>query len=286
MMRGMLVSAQHAAAEAGFISFMQAGMILAGNNPRIFNETVIELWRSNFHRDRTSRMRGIYFFKTRADAEARIDDPNWPPYFSAENLIEFELLTNEPPTQVDANWITFANLDGTGRIELNDLNWVSKYWQGVPRGDQPVWEIIANGVALVLDEAKRRNSEAYLRQMFPRAYIPMLMARIASEVGTRGGQVHPFLLREDEETVCLVYLSSDAEFHDFEIIEAMKTHPDIGLLGRLMYENETWNIPDLRPWGRTYKLGKRLVRELGDFEIPSVHDNHLRMKSVGRISGA
>lgn len=276
VMRGMLVSAAHTAAEPGFVSFMQAGMILAGNNTRIFNEAVIELWRGKFYPDCISRMRGIYFFETRSAAEARIGDHDWPSYFIAENLIEFELLTNGPITKADANWITFANLDATGRITLKELDWISQYWQGVPRCGEPTWEILANGVALVLDEAKRRNSETYLKELFPRSYIPMLMARIASEVGTRGGQIHPFLLRADDETVRLVYLSSDAEFHDLEIIKAMKTHPDSSLLGRLMSENETWNAPDLRPWERIYKLGRRPIPGLGDFQIASVHDNNPR----------
>jgi hypothetical protein len=286
VMRGMLVSASHASTFPGFISFMQAGMILAGNNSRIYNESIIELWRARYFPAAVSRMQGIYFLETKAEAKSRIGDNDWPPYFIAENLLEFELLTDKPVTKVDANWITFAKTDSsTGQISLSDLDWISEYWKGTPQKDGPVWEILANGVALVLDEAVRRRCEKYLEELFPQSHVPILMARLASESGTRGGQIHPFLLRQDAEMVSLQYLSSDAEFHDQEVIEAIKEHPDSGRLGGLMSQHETWKIPDLRPWGRTYKLGLRLVPQLGELNIPSIHDNFPR-QPVGRISEA
>jgi hypothetical protein len=44
VMRGMMVSADYAATPTnpGFVSFMQAGMIEALNNRRIFNEVLVE----------------------------------------------------------------------------------------------------------------------------------------------------------------------------------------------------------------------------------------------------
>jgi hypothetical protein len=97
------------------------------------------------------------------------------------------------------------------------------------------------------------------------------MARLASEAGTRGGLTAPFLLREDEKRVQLGYLWSDAEFHDPAIIDAIAQHPDSGALGRMMAENETWKIPDFRPWGRTFELGEQNLPELTAFQVPSLH---------------
>ena len=108
VMRGMLVSASHAADAPGFISFMHAGMILAGNNARLFNEAVIEIYRATHFPKHISRMRGMYFFCSRGEAEARIGDKNWPPYFTSENLIELDLLCDDLPTIVDANWISIC----------------------------------------------------------------------------------------------------------------------------------------------------------------------------------
>lgn len=272
LMRGMLVSASHAAASPSFLSFMQAGMIAAGDNTRIFNESIIEMHRAIFFPQLPSRMRSMYFFGSRGDAEARINDREWPSYFTAENLLEFELLCETVPTVVDANWITYAPIDKvTGRIALKDLSWISKYWQGEPYNERPVWEVLADGAALVLNERVRRKCTADLEQMFPDAHIPILMARLASEVGTRGGLTHPFLQRTDDDTLELQYLWSDAEFHDPDIIQALTKHPDFGKLARLMQENETWNIGDFRPWGRVFKMGVREVPQLGNTKIPAVH---------------
>jgi hypothetical protein len=272
VMRGMMVSADYVSTPPtpGFISFMQAGMIETLNNRRIFNEFLIEQVRARFFERRVSRMRGMFFFKSREQAEARIGDPAWPPHCEAKNLLELRLHHDEPTTDVDANWITFANVS-EGRVNISDLKWVKQYWAGEPYNESPVWETLATGVALVLDEQVRRRCFDYVKEIFPGAHIPILMARLASEAGTCGGLIAPFLRREDEDLVRLVYLSSDAEYHDPIVCDAIRAHPDSGYLARMMAENESWVAPDFRPWGRAFQLRKQIVTGLGDFPIPSLH---------------
>jgi len=170
---------------------------------------------------------------------------------------------------VDANWITHAPLGEDGRITLANLEWIRRYWGGEEYDDEPTWERIAQGVALVLDEQVRRKCYDYVREFFPAAHIPILMARLASEAGTRGGLTAPFLSRLGEKRFQLGYGFSDAEFHDPEVIQAIKEHPDSGALGRMMAENETWNLPDFRPWGKIFELGD--VPGLIALRVPSLH---------------
>jgi hypothetical protein len=273
VMRGMLVSADYASTphNPGFISFMQAGIVETLNNPRVFNEFFIESVRLSFFAHQVSRMRGMFFFRSRDEAEARIGDCKWPPYFEPKNLLELELCYDEPFTDVDANWITFAPVGKDGRIPVGDLQWVQRYWAGESYNDSPVWERIAIGIALVLDEQARRQCYEYVREIFPASHIPILMARLASEAGTRGGLVAPFLRREDENHVLLGYLWIDSEFHDPAVIEAIKGHPDSGALGRMMAENETWKMPDFRPWGKVFELGEQNLPGLIPFQVPSLH---------------
>jgi len=263
---------------------MQAGMVETLNNRRIFNEFLIERVRRSFFAHQVSRMRGMFFFRSRTEAEARINDPAWPPYFEPKNLIELELCYNEPHADVDANWITFAPLAQDGRITLDDLRWVREYWAGEKYNAHPVWERLAKGVALVLDERVRRQCYHYVREIFPASHIPILMARLASEAGTRGGLTAPFLLREDEKRVRLVYLLSDAEFHDPEAIAAIKEHPDSGALGRMMADNETWKAPDFRPWGRGFELREQNIPGLAEAQVPSLH--HPLHTDTGSPDGA
>lgn len=276
VMRGMLVSADYATEpkSLGFISFMQAGIVDALNNARVFNEAIIETVRQTHYLHQVSRMRGVFFFRTREEAEARVGDCKWPPYFEKKNLLELDLYYDEPFTDVDANWITFAPVGKNGRIPFADLDWVKRYWAGEQYNATPVWERIAKGVALVLDEQVRRQCYDYLREFFPGSHIPILMARLASEAGTRGGLVSPFLLRLDEKRVQLGYLWSDSEFHDPHVIEAMAKHPDFGALGRMMAENETWKMVDLRPWGKVFELADQTPPGLTPFRVPSMHHPH------------
>ena len=235
VMRWMMVSADHASPSAnqGFISFMQAGMIEHQNNARIFNESIIEGIRNTSFANRVSRMRGLYCFPSRAEAEARIDDRGWPLFFSAQNLLELELHCDTRPTIVDANWITFAPLGADGRINTNDLSWITRYWAGEPFNDCTVWELLANGVALILDTDVRRRCFELVKRVFHESHIPILMSRLASEAGTRGGLITPFLLSENDQHVRLGYLWSDAEFRDPTVIEKIAGHPDCGFLHRL-----------------------------------------------------
>jgi hypothetical protein len=274
VMRGMLVSADYAYTppSPGFISFMQAGIIETLNNRRLFNEDLIERMRLTYFAHQVSRVRGTFFFRSRDDAEARIDDPEWPPHFEAKNLLELELHYNEPFSDVDANWITYAPLAKDGRVTISDLQWILRYWSGDKYNDQPVWERIATGVALVLDEQVRRQCDQYVKEIFAASHIPILMARLASEAGTLGGNTAPFLLREDGNVTTLNYLFQDAEFHDPKRIQAMAQHPDGAALFRMIAENETWQTPDFRPWGRAYVLGEQNLPELKTLRVPSLHD--------------
>lgn len=272
VMRGMMVSADRSSTPPvpGFISFMQAGIIEALNNQRAFNEFLIERVRLSLFPHSVSRMRGMFFFRSLAEAQARIGDPDWPPFFELKNLLELELRYNEPFTDADANWITFAPLSQNGRIVVDELEWIRRYWAGEKYSNRPVWERIAKGVALVLDQQARRQCYRYVQEVFPDSHIPILMARLASEVGTRGGLTAPFLLRDDEKWVRLGYLWSNAEFHDPAIINEIKKHPDSGALGRMMSESETWKMPDFRPWGRVFELQQQAIAGLPSFQVPSL----------------
>lgn len=277
VMRGMLVSADQTHPEApenGFVSFMLAGMIQYQRNDRIFNESIIEHVRATRYPRKISRLRGMYFFRSREDALSRIGDRDWPKYFTRENLVELELYPALDPTVCDANWITFANLRSDGRIATEDLTWIDNYWSGKPYSDNaPVWEMIANGVALVLDERIRRQCDALVKKRFPESHIPILMARLASEAGSLGGLISPFVIRDSNMSVRLCYLGREADFHDPAVIEKIGQHPDAGSLGQQMRENETWKSPDFRPWGQEFSFGVQTYLAEGEVPIVSIHHN-------------
>jgi|tagenome__1003787_1003787.scaffolds.fasta_scaffold20973716_4 hypothetical protein len=252
---------------------MYAGMLQTANNPRLFNESVIEYIREREFSDCVSRLEALYAFGSRAEAEARIGDQDWPPYFTRENLVEMNLGCERVPTIVDANWITTADLGPDKRI--TEGAWIGSYWRGerCPNCNTPVWEVLAEGVAVIANESLRRKCNDQLEKQFPESIIPILMARLGSEAGGHGGQVYPMLLRPDEQTIRLTYTWQNADFLDPEIIERIKDHPDAPTLGKLMSEQESWKIPDFSDFMRSFKVGVQAVSAAGDKFIPSVHSN-------------
>ncbi|MCF8482420.1 MAG: hypothetical protein K9H25_18500 [Rhodospirillum sp.] len=273
IMRGMMVSADCANPNglSNSISFMQAGMVEAFNNVRIYNEFIIERIRLRYFSDKISRLKGMFFFRSRDEAEKIIGDTLWPPYFIRENLVELDLYCREPFTDLDSNWITFAPLSQDGRLEINDIQWIMQYWKGEQYNSHPVWERLAKGVALVLDEKIRRHCDQYLKKIFPNSQIPILMARLASEAGTRGGLVSPFLFQEDKKAIKLGYFMNDSEFHDREIIDAIAKHPDSSTLGRMMSENKTWSLPNFRLYTKVFEVHEQNNPILPALQVPSLH---------------
>lgn len=274
VMRGMLVSASEAnpTYPRGYISYMFAGMIKSQCNWRIFNEMIIERVREMRYLENTSRLSGMYFFRTRQEAEARVGDRRWPNYFTPENLLEFELSPSREPTVADANWITYIVRDSSGRIDPQETGWIENYWSGQAyEGREPVWELISNGVASVLNKDIRQRCENYVRMAFPESHISILMARIAGDVGTRGGLISPFIMRTEAGLGELTYLGSEAEFHDHKIIADMAKHPDSRLLYELMAERETWKSPDFTPYFQTFRFESHEVGSESNIPVISVH---------------
>ena len=270
VMRGALVSVNVSNQKNpdGFISFMHAGMIRHQRNDRIYNETIIEHIRRCNHPGKLSRLQSLYFFSEQDTARHAL---NWGGHFLEKNLFELELCQGTATTRCDSNWITYAPLQGNGMLDTRDLSWVDKYWSGIPFNDTPAWEILADGIALVLDESVRRRCAENLERQHRNSQIPILMSRIASEVGTLGGLTVPFLKKLSNTEVELCYLFRDEEFHDHTVINQMKSHPDIGNLGALMSQHEEWNMPDFREYFQKFTIQSNIELIGQGITIPSVH---------------
>lgn len=254
----------------GPISHMLAGMIEHGNNARIFNESIIELVRIREFPSEISRLHGMYFFGSAKDALERVGDKEWPTFFVEENLVEFELCPAQPPSVVDANWITHAPVDQDGRISVADWDWIRGYWSRKSMKENPIWEIVATGTAIALDASVRRRCYDTMTGLFPESEISLLMARLAGEAGTRGGLIVPWLTLDKDESFTLAYYFRDIEFHDQSVVASIRQHVDFGMLMALVANTPTWKLPDFRQWRRKFQL--RLDQSERDLLAPiSIH---------------
>lgn len=147
VMRGILVSADKVPeVPQSCASFMFASLIQSELNWRLHNEIIIDHVRVERYAKQISRLRGIYFFESEALARRAV---HWRGHFNLRNLVELELYPLGNVTRVDASWISDAPLRIDGRLDLGNLEWIDEYWRGYPKNDTPVWEVIAQGTAVV-----------------------------------------------------------------------------------------------------------------------------------------
>lgn len=279
VMRGVLVAAESLREPSSFVSFMFAGIIQSQNNRRLNNETVIEYARSKRFTNSVSRLRGMYFFENRAIAQLALDQ-NWGGHFKAENLAELDLYPAGNVTRVDANWITEAPRGSNGLLDTSNLNWIDNYWAGRPNGSSPTWEIISHGHAIIPDVEIRKRAYEVVKRTFPHSWIFTEMSRIAGEAGSDGGLSMPYIIKRDAQRHTLGYLLDDQAFHDQAIINKMTKHPDIGRLGYRMSQEETWIVPDFRPWFCDFVFGVQgaVGRQIPIFSVHIPNPPHLDSK--------
>lgn len=225
-MRGVLVSADQVPQSNGsFVSFMLAGLIQSQLNWRLSNETIIEHIRNNDYSKSTSRLRGMYFFENRDLAQNAVNE-SWGGHFKLDNLVELELYPSGAVTRVDANWITHAPRTVDNRLDMSDLSWIKKYWDGHPYCDQPTWELIANGEAIILTTSARVRAYEVAKREFPLSWEFIEMSRIATEVGSQAGLTTPFIHGISANRFSLDYAFHVAPFGDAKVVARMTEHPD------------------------------------------------------------
>ena len=136
---------------------------------------------------------------------------------------------------------------------------------------EPTWELIVNGVAIVLNVDARRRCHELVKEVFPDSFVPIELARHACEVGSHGGLSMPFILKKEEQLFQLCYLWHDAVFHDKAVVESMSRHPDSARVGHHWRNGTSMKLPDFRPWGCTFRLDT--VTAESTTQVFSVHKN-------------
>jgi hypothetical protein len=170
------------------------------------SELCLEKIRSERYPRLPSRLRGIFLFDSRADAEAaavRWDGAHFNPGYLSE--IEMTPLAQ---ARLDSEWITFNLTSDEGN------SWMDSYWRGEVHGACPLTEIICSGVGTILSMVLRERAYRQIMQLFPRSVPLLAIARIAFSLGfTQAGQVVPYLIR-DGGNVKGVHILNMNDFND------------------------------------------------------------------------
>jgi hypothetical protein len=242
--RGTMVCAPEA---PGFLSVWSAGMLRAENPARISSELTLERVRATRHRDRVSRLRGMFCFMDLQSAEQAL---SWGSHFCPEFLAELHLGEAGPRRdRLDSNWITYAPRDSNGYLTSSD--WIDRYWAGEPcPGRSPIWETIVDGRLIVLGTGLRERAYRIIKNRFPESLTFLEIARLAAWVGSDVGSVTAYLMEEGDDLV-LGYVMDMREADDPAFVEKIQ---------RLRDEGHPINWADVAPrlaqgtFGRTMDL--------------------------------
>jgi hypothetical protein len=80
----------------------------------------------------------------------------------------------------------------------------------------------------------------------------------------------PFAVRKNGRIHTLGYLLDQKEFHDKKTIDKVVVHPDSKRLGYRMTQEESWIIPDFRPWFCDFEVQTRSIGS-SNTQVFSVH---------------
>ena len=268
--RGVLVSAK-----AGIgpdmqpVSMMLAGIIRAQNNARLHNELIIEYVRASSFPYAVSRLGGMYFFET---MDGALQATEWGSHFKPANIVELGIAPIRDVTRVDSNWITFARLEDGGRLDIANLDWIQQYWRGLPFPDKtPLWEILVEGRATIWGTDHRERAYELLRNEFPDCLDTLEIARIGAELESDLGHSRPWIRQISEDKYELGYLLDMRDATNPDFLKRLQEYKgprnwkdlQIGV-------KETMGVPDFRPYGATFHVG-RLGHPILPLAFPTLH---------------
>ena len=167
-----------------------ARKVKTGRNPVLDDELRLEAYRIQNYPHCVSRLRGAYFFESREAAEAALDKWNLRHRIKYISQVNFSA---EAVTRVDSEWIT-------SRLSKSDSSdWFESYWSGKPQGDEPLTEVLASGVGVVVEPELRKAAYLRIKKTWPTS-TPLLGAAYCAFAYKKMediARVRPFLVRKD-----------------------------------------------------------------------------------------
>ena len=232
--RGILVTPPKE--HQGAVSVWYADLLRYIGYPHWETEMALEELRREKFPKRNSRLRGLFCFPDIESARAapRLWNSSAKDYFKPENLAEINLSETHGRDRLDSNWITYAK--GAG---LDPAKWMESYWLGRPYPkEDPVWEVILEGRAMVLGTELRNKAYDLVKGCWPDSLGMLELSRLAAWAGSDLGTIHAFIIDSENHYSLNFYINmedSDNPEFNAKISELIETgHPV--------------NWEDIKPW--------------------------------------
>lgn len=184
-----------------------------------------------------SRLRGFYLFDDAASAERAVQQ--WGGTFHRDTLAEVGILEGSRWSRHDAEWITT-------RIGRGDRSWMLPYLRGEPSANDPIWELLVHGRAVVFGTKLREAAYEVVKRVWPESLALLELSRVAVELGSDLGVITPMVLGQaNDYRVDFVMNFVDAKDQQFleryARYDGPKNRDDLGPGSDLV-------LPDLSPY--------------------------------------
>jgi len=141
-------------------------LALQGMDKRFNNELRLESVRQRLPRRTVSRLSGVYFFDSEADALAAVQ--RWGIPSRAQFISPVDFYPNML-TRVDSEWIT-------SYIQSDETDWMEHYWNGETLGEKPLTEVLASGIGQILNIELRQRAIEQIYKKWPTSTPLLSMA--------------------------------------------------------------------------------------------------------------
>ncbi len=232
-----------------------------GMSDRIQMEFELEKIRAEKFSDKVSRLKGVYFFESFEDAKESLDHFGNGYDESYISEVSFEASSF---SKYDFNWITNSK-------SIENKDWMKKYWNGDSYSEKPIYEIIAEGMGIVLNYDLRTKAYETIYNHFGDS-TPLLATAVCA-FHAKGLDnvltIKPALIVEETKLIGSYFIdTSYLDTNQGEIIEAIEICKSMGIfppIKRPKNEEALANLPDLREYG--FELDINELREKGTIEI-------------------
>lgn len=241
----------------GFVSVWYADLLQQVGSGHWITEMELEGLRRDKFPDRNSRLTGLFCFPDISSAKAAplLWNSGAKGYYKLDNLAEINLSQASGRYALDSNWITYSR-----GADLDSEEWMESYWLGLPYPrEEPVWETIVEGRAIVLGTELRNKAYDVVKACWPDSLAILELSRLAAWAGSDLGSIHAFLSDSRNHYSLDYYMNLeelDKPEFDSKVLELVNSGHPVNWedIGPWEDRNSYGHIPDMRPF--SFKLRK------------------------------
>ena len=243
-----------------FFSLLQSCIKSKFKDSRLIKELQIELIRKQFFPSKVSRLKGVYFFSSLEEAKSTLN--KWTNGNYNELYISQVNFNVKNISYYDSDWITY-NLS---KEHNNFDEWMFNYLAGKPMSNAPSWEIVADGIGLIVNNNLRELAYRELMKKWPDSSTLLALSSYAFYYNLLdAGRIVPSVLLDNETlTCCYLFDHEYMKEHQLEIAKSVERGEKEGIFFPCKPpkdHNTFFSLPDFRKIMPTFPISDPTLYE-------------------------